>query len=412
MSDRAAFIAAATHEIERVLAGQALAHFRFAGNGEEIFKRFFEYISAQVPAWRDVCWRGSRVETLRPLPVLERTVVAANPQAFLASHKSSERVVTKTTSGFTGAPLTVAYDLCAQYAMNTYLFANVVELLGEAWKQKSPGSTAIGLVTSKPSRDAESVLLPMLGSTIWRRFPLNDASVLNSLSVHKPAILYGKPMYIRELIDLLSGSDVSLHPSCVLTSGERLYDDDRSAIKKIFNVGVIDAFTTSECGFIAVSDLDGKELHVQSDLVVIEVLGPDGVIANEGSGELLITSVFNWLNPLVRYRTGDYGCVSRIENGAQLIRDIRRMAELTHLNDAGVPTTTAEAVLRPFKIWDFRLRVIAGIGFLIWSSATLEYDLSKTVAILLKKKMSLRGCRARRVCAVTRLGTKRMRYPQ
>lgn len=403
-------IAAIASQVERTLEGLAIARRRFKGNGDDIFERLFAHAAARVPAWQELCWRGSRSDSLRSLPVLDREMVASDPERFIARGEEPE-VVQKTTSGFTGPALTIAYDLCAQYFLNTWLYAKVLDFFPAISNTLRPGAVSIGLVTNKPTRESESVLLPMLGATVWRRFQLRENMMLQALGIANPPVIYGKPMYVRELMDLVSDTDRRLSPVCILTSGERLYDDDRAAIGPAFRVPLVDAFATAECGIVAVSYPDETKLRVYSDLVFVEVLRSTGEISDHGFGELLVTSAFNWLNPFIRYRTGDVGFVRKLKSGKQLLESVRRRTERSTLGPSAVATRDIEDEMLRYGIWDYRLRVVNGCGFLIWSSQRPTAKCSSEFPVAVAKILKIKCCRARRISWVTAPGMKRLRYP-
>ncbi|WP_316188719.1 hypothetical protein [Bradyrhizobium sp. SZCCHNS1054] len=398
-------------EVERALAGLALAQSRFAGSGEDIFRRFFAFAASRVQAWRDLRWQGTRLATLKSLPVLERADVAANPARFVAD-EDCRHVVRRTTSGTTGALLTIGYDVCAQHVLNTLLYATVFEQHFPAVLAAiEPGAVSVGLVTNKPTRGSSTALLPFIGATTWRRFQLRNEAELDSLVAAEPPIIYGKPMYIRELADRLSERHVRVKPACILTSGERLYDDDRVAIGEAFGVGIVDALVTAECGIVAVSRLDQPQLQVLSDLVVVEVQTEDGEIRDQGFGELIVTSAFNWFNPFLRYRTGDVGWLHRQRDGRQAIEGVRRRKEYAQLGPLAIETRELELHLVRHGIWDYRLRVVGDCAFLIWSGAVATPDRSAEVGRLVARLLKTATCRVRRVASVTRPGAKRLRYP-
>ena len=262
---------------------------------------------------------------MKSLAPLDKSEVVRAPARFIAS--GCERSVGKVTSGFTGQPLQVSYDLSAQHVLNHVLYAYVFQLFPGLAQALQPGDVSIGFVTNKPGRDAQSVLLPMLGTTVWRRFPVADG--MEPLHSADPPVLYGKPFYLRELADLMEGTKAPrLRPRCVLTSGERLYEDDRAALGAAFGGPIVNAYATTECGVIAVSRPDEARLLVQSQFVLVEVLKPSGEIADCGAGELIVTSAFNWMNPFLRYRTGDFGRVRGCHAAAR--RSKASIVERTH----------------------------------------------------------------------------------
>jgi phenylacetate-coenzyme A ligase PaaK-like adenylate-forming protein len=96
-----------------------------------------------------------------------------------------------------------------------------------------------------------------------------------------------------------------LRPRALIVSGENLYDSDRAWLEEWYGCPIINAYLSTEAGLIGVDCVHGRDFHVPTDRLVVEVLLADGTLAAEGSGELVITNVTNWAQPFVRYRQSD-----------------------------------------------------------------------------------------------------------
>lgn len=86
---------------------------------------------------------------------------------------------------------------------------------------------------------------------------------------------------------------------------EVLGDDDAAAIKQAFGAPLIQLYQASE-GLIGSSCTAGR-LHVNEDLVVLEALDEHGQPAPPGKPchKLLVTTLYNRLQPLIRYQLND-----------------------------------------------------------------------------------------------------------
>jgi len=93
----------------------------------------------------------------------------------------------------------------------------------------------------------------------------------------------------------------------IQTISEILYDETRSLCQKVFSVPVIDAYSTRETGYIALQCPEHEHYHIQSEVVLVEVLNEQGISCAPGEiGRVVITPLHNFAMPLIRYEIGDY----------------------------------------------------------------------------------------------------------
>ena len=93
----------------------------------------------------------------------------------------------------------------------------------------------------------------------------------------------------------------------VVSVAEYLAPEVRVLAHDEFGSKVINILSSSESGVIAIECPTSGHLHVQAEAVLVEILNEDGNPVREGeAGELVVTALYNYATPLVRYRTGDY----------------------------------------------------------------------------------------------------------
>lgn len=96
----------------------------------------------------------------------------------------------------------------------------------------------------------------------------------------------------------------------IILSGEGHDDRAIEIIKKAFGprVKIVDEYNSVEC-FLGGNCHCGK-MHLNEDTTIFEVLRHDGTISSVGEGELLVTNLFNYDFPFIRYKNGDIVCIS------------------------------------------------------------------------------------------------------
>jgi phenylacetate-CoA ligase len=86
-----------------------------------------------------------------------------------------------------------------------------------------------------------------------------------------------------------------------------LRPDLRETVRAAWGVEVVDTYSCSEAGVIALQCPLHEHYHVQSENLVVELLRPDGSACGVGeTGEVVLTTLHNFALPLIRYRIGDY----------------------------------------------------------------------------------------------------------
>ena len=93
----------------------------------------------------------------------------------------------------------------------------------------------------------------------------------------------------------------------VMTVGEMVTEKVRKACADAWGVPVKDSYSCEETGYLTIQCPDYDVYHVQSENVLLEVIGDDGRACGPGEvGRVLITSLHNFATPLIRYELGDY----------------------------------------------------------------------------------------------------------
>jgi len=98
----------------------------------------------------------------------------------------------------------------------------------------------------------------------------------------------------------------SLRPRMVFTSGELLDPATRRTIETGLGARVLDIYGCTEVKEIAWQCPAREGYHVNADWLLVEV-DSGGAAAGERAGRLLVTSLYNFAMPLLRYEVGDAG---------------------------------------------------------------------------------------------------------
>ena len=130
---------------------------------------------------------------------------------------------------------------------------------------------------------------------------------LDLINRHAPAYVHTLPSNVLRLtIEARRSGTRSTIPSFMVV-GEYLAPEVRQAARDTFGASVIDVFSSAEGGVIAIQCPDSGLYHIQSEIILAEILRSDGEPAAPGeTGELVVTPLYNYATPIIRYRTGDF----------------------------------------------------------------------------------------------------------
>jgi len=111
-------------------------------------------------------------------------------------------------------------------------------------------------------------------------------------------------------LDSKSENPIAFRPTSIITISEALNSYTRNAIKKYFGIYPISRYSNNENGIIAQQvspeNLNFK-INTSSYLVEMFDLNEDKKIGFGQRGRIVITDLYNYATPLIRYDTGDVG---------------------------------------------------------------------------------------------------------
>jgi len=93
----------------------------------------------------------------------------------------------------------------------------------------------------------------------------------------------------------------------VRTISEALSPETRALCREVLGVPLVDTYSAQEVGYIALQCPSHEHYHVQSERLVVEVVGDDGAPCRPGEiGRVVVSDIHNFATPILRYELGDY----------------------------------------------------------------------------------------------------------
>jgi phenylacetate-CoA ligase len=286
-------------KLQEASAAQLSSHLAFAAEA--------------VPYYADQEWarrlRSGREITLDDIPVLEKSDLRGNEDAFVSTSQQG-RLVKLYTSGTTGTPISLRDDAVG-FARRSAFIARLRTWAGvpQPLRPRRVQFTGRDLV---PNRSTSPVCwrsnVPgnaLLMSTCHIS-PTSIAAIANRMVRYKPDLIDGYPSAIAAVARLATAERLPLpRPTAVIVTAETLFDEDRALISDAFGCPVFNQYAASEPSCFW-SDCEFGSLHMSLEYGMSEILRPDGGPAGFGeSGDVVVTSFQNRVMPLIRYRLGD-----------------------------------------------------------------------------------------------------------
>ncbi|MCX7893479.1 MAG: AMP-binding protein [Burkholderiales bacterium] len=151
-----------------------------------------------------------------------------------------------------------------------------------------------------------------------------------AIRARRPRMLFGYPSALAFIAAHAERRGIAMDDlgiKVAFVTSERLYDDQRERIERVFGCRVANGYGGRDAGFIAHQCPSGG-MHVTAEDVVVEVVDAGGrPLAPGEAGEIVVTHLATGDFPFVRYRTGDVGVLDdkpcACGRGLPLLADIQ-----------------------------------------------------------------------------------------
>ncbi len=248
------------------------------------------------------------LEDISKLPILNKNKVLDQNESFKAKLFEKYRPSKRNTTGTTGTPLQVYWDLDT----------NVMELLCH-WRHYSWFGYKLGM----PFLDIRSYSQHLSGHFRWNWKCQSleiSSSHLNESNIKAYAKLFkryrirfwrGHPHAIDQLCRYLDNAKIyDVKPKYIVTVGEALLEYQRHFIESWTGVFIGDNYGLTEHNALICQCPEGG-YHIATEYGLVEIIKEDGTPANFGEeGRIIATGLHNKAFPLIRYDTGDYAILS------------------------------------------------------------------------------------------------------
>ncbi|MDD4747588.1 MAG: hypothetical protein PHW19_09930 [Salinivirgaceae bacterium] len=252
---------------------------------------------------------------LSDFPVVNKNLIRTNFQEFQSTAFKDKQLFPAITSGSTGTPFKVYKDkgkIIRHQAENIffseiagYKFGTRLYYL-RVWNAINRKSKLKSWMQNIIMQDADDISFQKM-DIFFKKIKKDKTpkTILAFASTYE-----GIVRYIKEKKEPVDNYNVR----CILTISETLPEKTKEELRAIFKCPVVSRYSNIENGFIAQQCLDeNNEYHINTSGFFVELLNlnNDNKVIDGELGRIVITDLFNYAMPLIRYDTGDLARISQ-----------------------------------------------------------------------------------------------------
>jgi len=270
-----------------------------------------DHARSHSPFWRDRLPPLTDTLKFEDLPVLSRADLRDHGHA-LRTAEARGRIRVSRTSGSTGVPV----EIVNNEPLFSILFA-AQYLRHHAWHGFDANKDILSIIDTREGIQEAgwSHTLAELGWT-GRRFRRNmvqhsPKELLGWLLDQTAPYLITTASMAQRLAELaLAGSRPPRRLEAVLTFGEVVRAEHRDAVRRAFGARIVDSYSCEEAGWLAFQCPKHAHYHGLTGTTHVEIVDDDNRPVRAGEeGKVLVTALYNYAMPLIRYDIGDRAVV-------------------------------------------------------------------------------------------------------
>ena len=247
------------------------------------------------------------VSDLQRLPFLTKSLIRQNTEAM--KHAEARGLARFNTGGSSGEPLIffigkerVSHDVAAKWRATRWWGVDIGDRETVVW------GSPIELGAQDRVRWVRDKLLR---TQLLPAFEMSEAKLdgfITAIRAQRPRMLFGYPSALTYIAQHAEKKGVEMNDlgiKVAFVTSERLYDEQRATIGRVFGCRVANGYGGRDAGFIA-HECPAGNMHLTAEDIVVEIVDRDGRPVADGTpGEIVVTHLATRDFPFIRYRTGD-----------------------------------------------------------------------------------------------------------
>lgn len=256
----------------------------------------------------------SSIEDFRKIPPTSRKQLLYIPKEHFLTESIKENYILWRSSGgsSTGTPFIWGHNKKVFYV--TVISRFLKEMIGLGFNFKNNAKKGFYIQFNFPHRPHASPFFWFMDydfkiSTKHPNYRDEIKKMVNKINEIDGCVLRVSPIELGFLLRELGEADLTPSIQFCLVVGGFLEPDLRIRAENYLKCPVIVHYGTQEAGPFSLECRENQGMyHVFSERVFVEITDQNNMVLPEGEvGEITVTTLDNFLMPLIRYKVGDYG---------------------------------------------------------------------------------------------------------
>ncbi|MFT3794545.1 phenylacetate--CoA ligase family protein [Flavobacterium sp.] len=275
-------------------------------------RELVEFHLASNPFYQSLVGKNS-FDRWEDLPIMRKIDYQRPLDQRLSEGYSQKTAYINKTSGSSGDPMVFAKDK----AYHALIWANIIRRFG--WYGVDFNHSLQARFYGMPLDFIPNLTLRFKDILSRRyRFSIFDFSdagieiILKKFATKKFDYINGYTSSIVLVAKYLKKKNLILKEICptlkvCIVTSEMLFEDDKMLLETHLGIPVVNEYGASEVDMIAFQNTE-DEWIVNAESSIIEIVDENGKILPHGQqGRILVTCLYNFAHPFIRYEVGDYG---------------------------------------------------------------------------------------------------------
>lgn len=269
-----------------------------------------KFASTMVPYYSNL----NSIE-LTEFPVVNKNIIRDNLEQFIAKGQFTENLIEVVTSGSTGTPFRVYHDKNKKNrnTADTFYFANQAGFsLGEKlvyfkiWTQVNSKSKIKSFIQNIDMQDVMDMSDKKIDSLV---------KILKRDKANKGILGYASAL--EAICRFLDSNNCQVRIpriNSVIAMSEGLNSYTKEACKKYFSTNVVSRYSNVENGILAQQIKNDTSnvfvINWASYFIEVLELESNNIVPLGKPGRIVVTDLYNYAMPMIRYDTGDIGILN------------------------------------------------------------------------------------------------------
>ncbi|TVT56148.1 MAG: phenylacetate--CoA ligase family protein [Sedimenticola thiotaurini] len=277
-------------------------------------KKLITHVYQHVPYYRDVMDERqlkptdiATLEDLQRLPFLTKPLIKQHTDELRSD--TNPQLQRFNTGGSTGEPLIfyigkerVTHDVAAKWRATRWWGVDIGDPEIVVW------GSPVELGAQDRVRELRDKLLRTELIPAFEMSDDNLSKFVERIRQTRPKMLFGYPSSLSLIARHAKKQGIAMDDlgiKVAFVTSERLYDEQKDDIEKIFGCPTANGYGGRDAGFIAHQCPSGS-MHITAEDIIVELIDSNGEVVPHGvPGEVVITHLATGEFPFIRYRTGD-----------------------------------------------------------------------------------------------------------